>query len=122
MHFIDRYKERHVVPHGINLGATPATLHFQIHNEESFIGTYYKPSDLDIAEGKHKKFWIVNEGIFVTDYIDGMLTYITFIDKDDLSPLKKQVYEEENVWHLIKVITKMRAKTRISAAGASTDC
>lgn len=101
MHFIERYKERHLKPHNIDIGAMPAPLYFQIHNPDPILGKYYKSSDIDIAEGKHKRFWIVPEGIYVTDYIDGMLTYITFMDKDDLSPLKQQVYEEEIVWDLI---------------------
>ena len=101
MHFIERYKERHLRPHNIDLGTTPAPLHFQMHNPNCILGKYYKTSDLDIAESKHKRFWIAPEGIYVTDFIDGMLTYITFMDKDDLSPLKKQVYEEEIVWNLI---------------------
>lgn len=98
-HFIDRYKERHLVPHGIDVGSMPVPLYFQLHNPNSFVGTYYKASDLNIREGKYTKFWIGKEGIYVTDYIEGMLTYITFMDKDDLSPLKAKVYEEENVWH-----------------------
>lgn len=101
MHFIERYKERHLRPHNIDLGAMPAPLYFQIHNPDCILGKYYKTTDLDIAESKHKRFWIAPEGIYVTDYIEGMLTYITFMDKDDLSPLKQQVYEEEIVWNLI---------------------
>ena len=101
MHFIERYKERHLKPRNIDIGAMPAPLYFQIHNPSCILGRYYKTSDLDIAEGKNKRFWIAQEGIYVTDYIDGMLTYITFMDKDDLSPLKQQVYEEEIVWDLL---------------------
>ena len=118
LHFIERYKERHLKPHGIDIGAMPAPLYFQIHNPGCILGRYYKTSDLDIAEGKHKRFWIAPEGIYVTDYIDGMLTYITFMDKDDLSPLKKQVYEEEIVWDLqLKVINeKLSDEDRTQAA------
>lgn len=101
MHFIERYKERHLKPHNIDIGAMPAPLYFQIHNPDPILGKYYKSSDIDIAEGKNKRFWIVPEGIYVSDYIDGMFTYITFMDKDDLSPFKKQVYEEEIVWDLL---------------------
>lgn len=101
MHFIERYKERYLKPHNIDTGTTPAPLYFQIHNSHCILGKYYKPSDIDIAEGKHKRFWIAPQGIYVTDFIDGMLTYITFMDKDNLSPLKKQVYEEEVVWDLM---------------------
>lgn len=100
-HFIDRYKERHLRPRNIDIGSMPAPLYFQINNAGSIMGRYYKTTDLDIQEGTHKKFWIAPEGIYVTDYIDGMFTYITFMDKDDLSPLKQQVYEEEIVWDLM---------------------
>lgn len=104
-HFIDRYKERHLIPHGIDVGATPIPLYFQIQNKDSFVGNYYKPSAIGITEGKNKRFWIAQEGIYVTDYIEGMLTYITFMDKDDLSSLKEQVYEEEIVWRQVKILT-----------------
>lgn len=118
MHFIERYKERHLIPHNIDIGAIPVPLHFQIHNPDCILGRYYKTSDIDIAEGKHKRFWIAPEGIYVTDYIDGMLTYITFMDKDDLSPLKKQVYEEEIVWDLmLRVVNeKLSSEERAKAA------
>lgn len=108
MHFIERYKERHLKPRNINIGAMPVPLYFQIHNPNCILGRYYKTSDIDIAEGKHKRFWIAPEGIYVTDYIEGMLTYITFMDKDNLSPLKKQVYEEEVVWDLMLRLVNKR--------------
>lgn len=120
MHFIERYKERHLKPRDINIGAMPVPLYFQIHNPDCILGKYYKTSDIDIAEGKHKSFWIAPEGIYVTDYIDGMLTYITFMDRDNLSPLKKQVYEEEIVWDLMlrvmnkKLSTSERTKAAFS--------
>lgn len=98
LHFIERYKERHLKPHQIDTKSMPVPLYFKIKNQDCIIGRYYKTTDIDVEEGKHKKFWIALEGIYVTDYIDGMLTYITFMDKDDLSPLKKQVYEEEIAW------------------------
>lgn len=104
LHFIERYKERHLKPHQIDTKAMPAPLYFKIKNQDCIMGRYYKTTDIDVEEGKHKKFWIAPEGIYVTDYIDGMLTYITFMDKDDLSPLKKQVYEEEIVWDLMLCI------------------
>lgn len=101
LHFIERYKERHLKPRGIDTGAMAIPLYFQIHNPKCIMGRYYKTSDIGIEESKYKKFWIAPEGIYVTDYIEGMLTYITFMDKDDLSPLKKQVYEEEIVWDFL---------------------
>ena len=101
LHFIERYKERYLKPRNIDTAAMPAPLYFQLHNTDYIRGRSYKPSDIDIEEGAHKNFWIAPEGIYVTDFIDGMLTYITFMDKDDLSPLKQQVYEEEVVWDLL---------------------
>lgn len=124
MHFIERYKERHLKPHGIDTRSMPVPLHFKINNPDCIMGRYYKTTDIDIEEGTHKMFWIAPEGIYVTDYIEGMLTYITFMDKDDLSPLKKQVYEEEIVWDLMRcVVDKSRSeeeRTRASFRLAST--
>lgn len=116
-HFIERYKERHLAPFNIDPGAMPIPLYFLLHNEHHILGRYHKASELDIAEGKHKKFWIVDEGIYVTDYIDGMLTYITFMDKTDLSPFKQQIYEEEVAWDLVTcVVDKTRAEEDRSKA------
>lgn len=107
LHFIERYKERCLVPKNIELGSTPAPLHFRLHNgeEDCFPGVYYKNSALDLEENGYKRFWIAPEGIYVTDYLDGMLTYITFMAKESLSPLKKQVYEEETVWHYARMLS-----------------
>lgn len=118
LHFTERYKERHLRPRGIDTGAMPVPLYFQVHNPDCIQGRYYKTTDLDIEEGKHKRFWIAPEGIYVTDCIEGMLTYITFMDKDDLSPLKKQVYEEEIVWDAtLRILDEKRSMDeRIKAA------
>ena len=123
LHFVERYKERHLAPRGIDTGALPIPLYFFLHNPDNFPGTYYRCADIGVRQGQHNKFWIAKEGIFVTDYIDGMLTYITFMDKDTLSPLKAQVYEEEKVWHLARTLisddsdeeTRKRAATAIAS-------
>ena len=101
MHFIERYKERYLVPNNIDIGAMPPPLYFQLHNLDCILGRYYKTTDIGVEESRYKKFWIAPQGIYVTDYIDGMLTYITFMDKENLSLLKRQVYEEEIVWNQV---------------------
>lgn len=101
LHFIERYKERHLQAHGIDVGTMPTPLYFQLHNRDCIMGCYYKTTDIGVEEGKYKKFWIAPEGIYVTDYIEGMRTYITFMDKEGLSLLKRQVYEEEQVWNVL---------------------
>ena len=120
LHFIERYKERHLKPRNIDTGSMPIPLYFQIHNIDCILGRYYKTSDLDIEEGALKKFWIAPEGIYVTDFIDGMMTYITFMDKDDLSPLKQQVYEEEIVWDLVlRLLDEKRSDAERTKAALS---
>ena len=111
IHFTERYKERHLAAHNINIGNTPAVIHFLIKNEqEAFPGVYYKTTDIGEEATTNKRFWICPEGIYVTDIMDGMLTYLTFLDKSDLTELKKQVYEEEYVWHLIKTLMRIKDK------------
>ena len=105
LHFIERYKERHLAPRAIDTKGLPLALHFQLYNQGLFPGTYYKNSAVGVEDGGNHRFWIAPEGIVVTDYIDDMLTYITFMDREDLSPLKAQVYEEEKVWRHIKTAT-----------------
>lgn len=101
LHFIERYRERYLQPRGIDVGNMPTPLYFQLHNPDCILGRYYKTTDIGVEESPYKKFWIAPQGIYVTDYIEGMLTYITFMDKEGLSPLKQKVYEEEVVWNLL---------------------
>ena len=106
LHFIERYKERHLAAHDIQTGSIPAVVHFLMKNElNAFPGVYYKTSDIGEEETASKQFWICDEGIYVTDSMKGMRTFLTFLDKSDLSGLKQKVYEEELVWHRMKIIT-----------------
>lgn len=108
LHFTERYRERYLNPRGIDIGALPTPLYFQMHNHGSIPGRYYKPAEIALQEGQNKKFWIAPQGIYVADYMDGMLTYITFMDKESLGPLLQQVYEEETVWGLLQRVKDKR--------------
>lgn len=63
LHFIERYRERHLQPHGIDVGTMPTPLYFQLHNSNCILGRYYKTTDIGVEESQYKKFWIAPEGI-----------------------------------------------------------
>ena len=64
LHFIERYKERHLAAHDIQTGSIPAVVHFLMKNElNAFPGVYYKTSDIGEEETASKQFWICDEGI-----------------------------------------------------------
>ena len=45
---------------------------------------------------KEKTFLISEQGLSVVKYIDKMVVYITFLDQENLSRYKSQMYEEES--------------------------
>lgn len=95
-HFIQRYKERYLIPHNINLNGAQVAVHFMYHNRDRK-STCFKPTGWTEEELEKKKFWISDLGLFVTAQNDNMRTYITFLDQENLSRYRTMVYEEEKL-------------------------
>lgn len=96
-HFLKRYKERYIEYKGINLRGMHPALYYMIHNRDNTL-TDYLPENWTEEEMKHKSFMISTQGLSLTSSHGHMVTYITFLDQENLSRYKAMVYEEEAFW------------------------
>lgn len=96
-HFIARYKERYIDYNGINLRGRSPAVYFLTHNQGRSL-TYYMPEKWTKEDLKHKSFMISQQGLLLTSTHKELITYITFLDQENLSRYKAQVYEEEAMW------------------------
>ena len=102
-HFIQRYKERYLEPKGIDLKEMNPIFYFLLHNEVRR-QTYYLPKDWTEEDLAEKSFYISSQGLSLVKDKGKITTYITFLDQENLSRYKAQIYEEEQVFRLFDEI------------------
>lgn len=102
-HFIQRYKERYLEPKGIDLKGMNPAFYFLLHNNGRR-RTNYLPKDWTEEDLAEKCFYISPQGLSLVKENDKITTYITFLDQENLSRYKAQVYEEEQVYRLFNEI------------------
>lgn len=109
-HFLQRYRERYLDCNGINLRGMHPALYYMYKNEDR-TEVVYRPENWTEEELKDKTILISAQGLSVVKFIDKMVIYITFLDQENLSRYKAQVYEEESFWKDYRKISgKMDAK------------
>lgn len=100
-HFLQRYKERYLEPNKVNIKGMPPAVYFQRSTDDmrptDFVPDNWTPEDME-----NKMIWISDQGLFVTSFEDKLRTYITFLDQENLSRYKAQIYEEEDMMRLYK--------------------
>lgn len=96
-HFLQRYKERYLDCNQVNLLGMHPALYYMYKNEDR-TEVYYRPTNWTEEELKEKTILISAQGLSVVKFIDKMVVYITFLDQENLSRYKAQVYEEESYW------------------------
>lgn len=69
-----------------------------MYKNEDRTEVYYRPTNWTEEELKEKTILISAQGLSVVKFIDKMVVYITFLDQENLSRYKAQVYEEESYW------------------------
>lgn len=94
-HFLQRYKERYLDYNQINLLGMHPALYYMLKNGDR-TEVYYRPTNWTEEELKEKTILISAQGLSVVKFIDKMVVYITFLDQENLSRYKSQVYEEES--------------------------
>ena len=102
-HFIQRYKERYLEPKGIDLKGMNPAFYFLLHNDGRR-RTNYLPKDWTEKDLAEKSFYISPQGLSLVKDKGKITTYITFLDQENLSRYKAQVYEEEQVFRLFNEI------------------
>lgn len=105
-HFLQRYKERYLEYNGINLRGQHPALYYMINNQDKTL-TYYLPEHWTEQEMKEKRFMLSQQGLSLVRFSKNMITYITFLDQENLSRYKAMVYEEEA---LMKDMTRINNK------------
>lgn len=102
-HFIQRYKERFLECNNINLRGMHPILYYVMKNSDRTL-TLYNPPNWTEEDLKEKHFLISSQGLTVAKAVGKMVVNITFLDQENLSRYKAQVYEEES---MLKDLRKM---------------
>lgn len=106
-HFLQRYKERYTEYNHVNLLGLHPALYYMLNNEDR-TQTYYLPEKWTEEELKEKCFLVSKQGLSLIKVHDKMLTYITFLDQENLSRYKSMVYEEEMVWQDFTQLSRLK--------------
>lgn len=100
-HFLQRYKERYLDPAGIDLKGVHPAIYFMQNNEDRR-QTNYRPKNWTDEELAEKCFIVSRQGLSLIKLRGKVITYITFLDQENLSRYKAQVYEEEEYFNLLE--------------------
>ncbi|MEY8610786.1 hypothetical protein AALM74_16655 [Parabacteroides segnis] len=96
-HFLMRYKQRYIEYKGIKLRGIHPAVYYMIHNKDKSI-TYYMPENWTEKEITEKVFMISKQGLSLVKFNWPFMTYITFLDQENLSRYKAMIFEEETLW------------------------
>ncbi len=103
-HFIERYKERYIIPNRINLKGQAPALHFALHADKLQLADYVPIgwTEEDLKE-KNLTIWVSDICMVVASFSDKMRVFITFLSQENLSKYRSLVYEEEIFWNLLQL-------------------
>lgn len=95
-HFLQRYKERYLEPNHVKLGGiSPALYFFCLGGERKM--SNYTPKNWTEEDMEQRFVLISPQGLIVVADEGDLRTFITFLDQDNLSRYKAQIYEEEQM-------------------------
>lgn len=100
-HFMQRYKERYLIPNEINMRGMSPVIYF-LSTTFDMRRSDYTPETWSKEECEKRKVWISNQGLIVTEETKDMQILITFLDQENLTSRKSLVYEEENLVRFLK--------------------
>lgn len=100
-HFVQRYKERYLDPSGIDLKGVHPAIYYQLTNEDRR-QTLYLPKNWTKEDLAEKCFLVSEQGLSLLKVHGKVLTYVTFMDQENLSRYKAQVYEEEEMYKMLE--------------------
>lgn len=114
-HFMQRYKERYLIPGKINLRGMHPAIYFYRSSLNMKL-TNFIPETWSEEERKKRTVWLTDQGLVVAESQTGMLILITFLDQNDLTRYKSLIYEEEHLNKLIWSSFEMRSHGMNDAA------
>lgn len=95
-HFIQRYKERYLEPNKVNLqGMNPAL--YYLRSNMKYRQTYFIPNNWTEEDMENKAIYQIPQGLIVTVKDNGLRVLVTFLDLQNLSRYKAEIYEEEDL-------------------------
>lgn len=95
-HFIQRYKERYLEPNKVNLQGMNPVLYYLRSNME-YRQTYFIPNNWTEEDMENKAIYQIPQGLIVTVKDNGLRVLVTFLDLQNLSRYKAEIYEEEDL-------------------------
>mgnify|MGYP006864522274 FL=1 len=95
-HFIQRYKERYLEPNKVNLQGMNPALYYLRSNME-YRQTYFIPNNWTEEDMENKAIYQIPQGLIVTVKENGLRVLVTFLDLQNLSRYKAEIYEEEDL-------------------------
>lgn len=96
IHFIQRYKERYLEPNKVNLQGMNPALYYLRSNME-YRQTYFIPNNWTEEDMENKAIYQIPQGLIVTVKDNGLRVLVTFLDLQNLSRYKAEIYEEEDL-------------------------
>lgn len=102
-HFLMRYKQRYIEYNGINLRGMHPAVYYMVHNQDNTL-TYYMPKNWTMKDVEEKSFMISKHGLSLVKYNNHLMTFITFLDQENLSRYKAMIYEEESLWKELETL------------------
>lgn len=100
-HFLQRYRERYLDCNQVNLRGMHPALYYMFKNGDRSQALYI-PYNWTEEDLKEKCFLISSQGLSVVKITGKLVVSITFLDQENLSRYKAQVYEEESLWRDIQ--------------------
>ena len=95
-HFIQRYKERYLELNKVNLQGMNPALYYLRSNME-YRQTYFIPNNWTEEDMENKAIYQIPQGLIVTVKDNGLRVLVTFLDLQNLSRYKAEIYEEEDL-------------------------
>lgn len=111
-HFLQRYRERYLDCNQVNLRGMHPALYYMYKNGDRSQALYV-PYNWTEEDLKDKRFLISSQGLSVVKVTGKLIVSITFLDQENLSRYKSQVYEEEDLWRNIQKMSDPRMDSEI---------
>lgn len=101
-HFLQRYRERYIDPHHINIGGMSLQAYFFLKNGSGQSVSYY-PKNWTEEDKANKSVFYCKHGLFVLRWLkDDFPLFITFLDETCLTEYKAHIYQSEKATELFR--------------------
>lgn len=100
-HFVQRYRERYLDIKEIDLKGDHPAIYYMLSNNDRHLA-FYLPKDWTEDQLMERAFLVSEQGMSLIYPKGNSITYITFLDQENLSRYKAQIYEEETFLRMLR--------------------